>query len=72
MVNLLNIKIERLSREVRIIRSKVVGLRTIYRKEKSPPMIELRARAILNMRYPQSGEIIRLRSFSIKEKKYEQ
>lgn len=60
MVNMLNIRIETLGKEVSIERNKVVKLYSRYREATSVSVIEKRAREELNMRYPRRKEVINL------------
>jgi len=60
MVNMLNIRIETLGKEVSIERNKVVKLHSRYRETTSVSVIEKRAREELNMRYPRRKEVINL------------
>lgn len=61
-MNRLNIKINILEGRVRNLKAEVMRLETSFRRLKSPPVIEKRASEILRMRYPEKGEIIRLRN----------
>jgi hypothetical protein len=65
MVNALNIKISNLTGEVQNLERRVMVLGSKWRRESSPGFIERRAKQILNMRYPERGEIFKIENFNI-------
>ncbi len=71
MVNSLNIKISNLTGEVQNIERNVMVLSSKWRRESSPGFVEKRAKEILNMRYPEKGEIFKIEDFNIMGNKNE-
>jgi hypothetical protein len=71
MVNALNIKISNLTGEVQNLERNVMVLGSKWRRESSPGVIEKRAKQVLNMRYPERGEIFKLENFNIMGNKNE-
>jgi hypothetical protein len=65
MVNALNIKISNLTGEVQNLERNVMVLGSKWRKESSSGVIEKRASQILNMRYPERGEVFKIENFCI-------
>jgi len=71
MVNALNIKISNLTREVQNIERGVMILDSKWRRKSGAGFIEERARRLLKMRYPERGEILKVKDFILMGKKNE-
>ncbi|MEO0292726.1 MAG: hypothetical protein ABIN61_00690 [candidate division WOR-3 bacterium] len=63
LINSLNIKISKLTTEVQNLERSVMFLESMWREETHPEAIEKKAQNILNMKYPEKGEVLKIEDF---------